>query len=93
MGSTGNSVAVDPDGMSVYAASGDSDAVARLNRNPTTGAITQSAGTSGCVSETGAGTCATATGSSTPSSVAVAPDNKSVYVASGGAVARFDRAP
>ena len=88
------SVAVSPDGMSVYAASGDSDAVARLNRNPTTGAITQSAGTSGCVSETGAGTCANGHGLlPTPSSVAVSPDNKSVYVASGGAVARFDRAP
>ena len=54
-----HSVAVSPDGKSVYVASGStSDAVARLNRNTTTGAITQPAGTAGCVSETGAGPCA-----------------------------------
>ncbi|HXF00341.1 MAG TPA: beta-propeller fold lactonase family protein [Solirubrobacterales bacterium] len=88
------SVAVSPDGMTVYAAAFDSDAVARLNRNATTGAITQPAGTSGCVSETGAGTCADGHGLlPTPSSVAVSPDNKSVYVASGLAVVRFNRAP
>ena len=37
-------VAVSPDGKSVYVASYSSNAVARLNRNPTTGAITQPAG-------------------------------------------------
>ena len=35
-----------------------SNAVARFNRNTTTGAITQPAGTAGCISETGAGPCA-----------------------------------
>ena len=52
------SVAVSPDGKSVYVASQDSNAVVRLNRNTTTGAITQPAGTAGCISETGAGPCA-----------------------------------
>ena len=47
-----------PDGKSVYVASIHGSAVARLNRNTTTGAITQPAGTAGCVSETGAGPCA-----------------------------------
>ena len=61
---------------------GDSDAVARLNRNTTTGAITQPAGTAGCVSETGAGPCADGHGLNGPRSVAVSPDGKSVYVAS-----------
>ncbi len=85
---------VSPDGKSVYAASRESVAVARLIRNPTTGAISQPAGTAGCVSEDGTGTCADGHGLlSTPSSVAVAPDGKSVYVASGLAVARFNRAP
>ena len=56
-------VAVSPDGKSVYVASASSDAVARLNRNTTTGAITQPAGTAGCVSETGAGPCADGHGS------------------------------
>ena len=75
-------VAVSPDGKSVYVASCDSDAVARLNRNTTTGAITQPAGTAGCVSETGAGPCADGHGLDVPHSVAVSPDGKSVYVAS-----------
>ena len=76
------SVAVSPDGKSVYVASTISDAVARLNRNTTTGAITQPAGAAGCVSETGAGPCADGHGLNSPYSVAVSPDGKSVYVAS-----------
>ena len=73
----------------------DSDAVARLNRNTTTGAITQPAGTAGCVSETGAGPCADGHGLNGAHSVAVSADGKSVYVASivSDAVARFNRAP
>ena len=51
-------VAVSRAGQSVYIASINSNAVARLNRNTTTGAITQPAGTAGCISETGAGPCA-----------------------------------
>ena len=88
-------VAVSPDGKSVYVASYDSDAVARLNRNTTTGAITQPAGTAGCVSETGAGPCADGHGLRRRVGVAVSPDGKSVYVASyvSDAVARFNRAP
>ena len=84
------SVAVSPDGKSVYVASGDSDAVARFNRNTTTGAIAQPAGSSGCVGETG-WPCADGHGLGGPSSVAVSPDGKSVYVASGNGVARFNR--
>ena len=87
------SVAVSADGKSVYAASPISDAVARLDRNTTTGAITQPAGTAGCVSETGAGPCADGHGLDNPTSVAVSADGKSVYVGSSvsDAVARFDR--
>ena len=33
-------------------------AVVRLDRNTTTGALSQPAGTAGCISQTGAGTCA-----------------------------------
>ena len=90
-----NSVAVSPDGKSVYAASADSDAVARLVRNTTTGAVTQPAGTAGCVSETGAGPCADGHGLDGARSVAVSADGKSVYVTSlrSNAVARFNRAP
>jgi DNA-binding beta-propeller fold protein YncE len=90
-----HAVAVSPDGKSVYVASSASDAVARLNRNPTTGAITQPAGTAGCVSETGAGPCVDGRGLDNPSGVAVSPDGKSVYVSSydSDAVARLNRNP
>ncbi len=70
-----------------------SDAVVRLNRNTTTGAITQPAGTAGCISETGAGPCANGHALNGANSVAVSPDGKSVYVASvrSGAVVRLNR--
>jgi DNA-binding beta-propeller fold protein YncE len=87
------SVAVSADGKSVYATSwGVPDTVARFNRNPTTGAITQPAGTTGCISETGAGTCADGHAIVSPLSVAVSPDGKNVY-AGGGAVVRLNRVP
>src|SRR6185295_13224405 len=74
-------------------ASNGGDAVARFNRNTTTGAISQPAGAAGCISETGAGPCADGHGLSGPSSVAVGADGKSVYVASTGsnAVVRLVR--
>ncbi len=86
---------VSPDKKNVYVASQLSNAVARLTRNTTTGAITQPAGTAGCVSETGAGPCADGRALNGPSGVSVSLDGKSVYVASFNsyAVARFNRAP
>ncbi|MEK6272989.1 MAG: hypothetical protein AABM42_10140, partial [Actinomycetota bacterium] len=87
-------VAVSPDGKSVYVASDGSSAVARFNRNTTTGAIAQPAGSAGCVSQSGTGgTCADGHGLGGASGVAVSPDGKSVYVASSSssAVARFNR--
>ncbi len=67
--------------------------MARLNRNPTTGALTQPAGTAGCISEDGSGTCADGHGLIGGGSVAVSPDGKSVYVASPvrGIVVRLNR--
>ena len=88
-------VAVSRDGKSVYITSGANHGVARLNRNTATGAISQPAGTAGCISETGAGGCANGHALRSPLSVAIAPSRKSVYSASfnSNAVARFNRAP
>ena len=60
-----------------------------------TGALTQPAGTAGCISEDGSGPCSDGRGLSFPTDVAVSPEGNSVYTASGGsnAVARFNRAP
>jgi DNA-binding beta-propeller fold protein YncE len=84
-------VAVSADGKSVYAVSQGGNALVRFNRNITTGAITQPAGTAGCISETGAGPCADGRALSGVDAVAVSPDGKSVYVTSLGGVARFNR--
>jgi DNA-binding beta-propeller fold protein YncE len=86
-------VAVSPDGKSIYVSSVNSDAVARLNRNPTTGAITEPAGAAGCISEDGSGPCADGHGLNGAWSVALSPDGNDVYVASffSHAVVRFDR--
>src|SRR6185295_996166 len=90
-----SSVAVSADGKSVYVSSILSDAVARLNRNTTTGAISQPTGSAGCVSETGSGPCADGHGLSGPSPAPVSAAGKSVYVAAydNAGVARFNRAP
>ena len=77
-------VAVSPDGKSVYVASSSSNAVVRLNRNTTTGAITQPVGPAGCVSQTGAGPCVDGHALNGPRGVAASPDGRSVYVASAG---------
>ena len=64
-------------------------------RNTTTGAITQPAGTAGCVSEDGSGPCADGHALIGVASVTVSGDGKSVYVASdrSDAVARLNRSP
>jgi DNA-binding beta-propeller fold protein YncE len=91
------SVAVSADGKSVYVASSGTDmtntAVARFNRNTTTGAISQPAGSPGCISQTGAESCAHGHGLFMGTGVTVSADGKSVYMTSLGSVARFNRAP
>jgi DNA-binding beta-propeller fold protein YncE len=88
-----SAVAVSPDGASVYASSQEDDAVVRLARAGT-GAITPQ----DCVDDddTGNDTCdQDVPGLDQPRSIAVSPDNASLYVASAGdddAVVRFDRA-
>ena len=91
-----SSVAGSPDGKSAYVASPADDAIAVFDRDPSTGALTQKAGTDGCISETGTGgACADGVALDQATSVIVSPDGESAYAASrfSDAVAAFDRDP
>ena len=87
-------VVVSPDGSSVYVTSSFSNAVVVFARDASTGALTQPADTTGCVSETGSsGTCADGVALVTAGAVVVSPDGEDVFVGSSGssAVAVFWR--
>jgi DNA-binding beta-propeller fold protein YncE len=87
-------IAVSRDGRHVYVGSATSEAVAVFARDRKTGALTQLAGTDGCVSETGTGgECNDGKALRGAGAVAVSNDGKSVYVASlsSSAVAVFSR--
>ncbi len=86
-------VAVSPDGKNVYVAASSSDAIAVFGRDRRSGALTQAAGSAGCIAAKGAGGCATAIGLDEPNSVAISPDGRSVYATSraGNSVSSFVR--
>ncbi len=89
------SIAISPDGRSVYVASAGSDALSIFGRNRRTGVLTQLPGGSGCVSQRPGGGCVVGRGLNEPTSVAVSPDGAHVYVAGRrfpSGVAVFDRA-
>jgi DNA-binding beta-propeller fold protein YncE len=77
-------IAVSPDGRNVYVAGSTSDAIAVLERNRRTGALSQERGSAGCVAAKGAHGCAPAVGLEGPNSIAVSPDGKNVYATSRG---------
>jgi DNA-binding beta-propeller fold protein YncE len=89
------SITVSGDGKNVYVASASSSlgGVAIFDRNTSTGALTQKAGTAGCVSETGAGPCTDGTALANPVAIDLSPDGESAYVSNQGSdsVAIFDR--
>jgi 6-phosphogluconolactonase (cycloisomerase 2 family) len=79
-------VAVSPDGEHVYVTSYDDSTLAVFSRNSTTGALTQLAGSAGCITDTSApiNGCATARGLVNPYFLQVTPDGTSLYVAANG---------
>jgi 6-phosphogluconolactonase (cycloisomerase 2 family) len=78
-----DALAISPDGAIVYAAAKDVDAVAVLQRDPTTGALSQQAGLTGCIRLSGGLGCATARSMAQPTALTIAPGGRDLYVASG----------
>ncbi|HVS99612.1 MAG TPA: beta-propeller fold lactonase family protein [Solirubrobacterales bacterium] len=90
-----NSVAVSPDGRSVYATSHEGSSVTTFHRNRLTGALTQlPPSASGCISGLPIPTCTAGRAVKGPDVVVVSPDGKNVYVGAfdGNAVVSFSRA-
>ena len=72
------SIAVAPDGGSVYVASQLSDSIAAFGRDPATGALTQLGGFFGCVRNGGGDGCAVGNGLDGVNGVTVTPDGRHV---------------
>ncbi len=85
-------MAVSPNGKSLYVAGSFSNAIAVFARDKKTGALTQLAAPYGCVANVGDGlTCQDGLGLGSPFAATVSPDNKNVYVGTGGGIAVFNR--
>jgi len=86
-------VAVSPDGKSVYVGAFRGSALALFSRDPSTGALTQPADTTGCIVDVPATGCTPALALANPEGIAVSADSKSVYVTAPGsnAVDAFTR--
>ena len=73
-----SSVVVTPDGKTVYVAAYTSNAIAIFDRDTSTGALTQKAGTAGCIAEDGGGVCQDGRALYGASEVTVSADGRSV---------------
>ncbi len=88
------SVAVAPDGRSVYVTSNQVHAVSIFDRDPATGVLRQKRGSAGCISQFPKGKrCREGKAIVGAFGIAVSPDDKNVYVASifSGSVSTFKR--
>jgi 6-phosphogluconolactonase (cycloisomerase 2 family) len=93
-----SALAVSPDGEWLYAASAGDWSIARLDRDPRTGALTYDGCQTGKTSVNDSGACVLFTNADAQSalrrasSLAISPNGKSVYVAGRG-IGQFDRFP
>jgi DNA-binding beta-propeller fold protein YncE len=85
---------VSPDGSNVYVGSFFGNSVAAFARNPETGALTQLAGSAGCIAEATAG-CATGIALNSVEGLAISGDGATVYAATAhsNAVVTLSRNP
>jgi DNA-binding beta-propeller fold protein YncE len=79
-----DAITISPDGENVYVASFTGSSVAVFTRNPSTGALTQPSGATGCVVQTPTADCTTGLALGDPEGVTVSPDGANVYVAAPG---------
>lgn len=88
-----NSVAVSPDGRTVYATGAGSNSVTVFRRNRTTGGLTQLGGAGGCVTNAATSGCTRGRALDGADVVVVSPDGRNVYVGAfqGNAIAVFAR--
>lgn len=86
-------LAVSPDGQNVYATSFGNSAVIELERDGTTGSLTQLAGNNHCITTQEIDGCTQVKGIGNTRGVAISPDGANVYVSSTieSAVAAFSR--
>jgi DNA-binding beta-propeller fold protein YncE len=88
-------LAISEDGLSVYAAAAGSNALAILRRDPATGALSQAADGTGCITQSDTNGCTTGRELAGANAVAVSPDDETVYVTSlfSNSITTFARAP
>jgi DNA-binding beta-propeller fold protein YncE len=88
-------MAISADGKSVYAATALSSAAVVLSRDPSTGALTQATGGSGCIVDVALTGCTEGRELDGANAVAVSPDDGDAYVTSlfSNSVTTFTRSP
>jgi DNA-binding beta-propeller fold protein YncE len=88
-----DALAISPDGLTLYVAAKNADAVGILQRDATTGALSQQPGLNGCTRLAGGLGCTTARALAQPSALAIGSSGRDVYVASaaGNAVSILQR--
>jgi DNA-binding beta-propeller fold protein YncE len=74
-------VVVSPDGRNAYVGAFQGDSIAVFTRAPSTGALAQAAGTSGCIAYTPIADCAPGVALASPEGMAISPDGENIYVA------------